>query len=257
MPRAKQLGWIHDIPDIRDFPFQASRANPLPLIADLRPWMSPVRDQGMLGSCVGFGVAAGIEYLRRRDEDLFSTTYSPLFLYYQARLLEGWESADTGAYIRDGVKVASKLGAPPENHWPYRIERFTHLPTPSTTKSATRWQLGGYHRCYTLRDVMTAIAEGYPVVGGFSCYSNMFTPMVDRTGDIPMPSGFLEGGHCVLFSGYNQTRQKIEFKNSWGEGWGNAGYGSLPFAYVSNPNLATDFWAMTIESEASYRGRAP
>jgi C1A family cysteine protease len=32
-------------------------------------------------------------------------------------------------------------------------------------------------------------------------------------------------------------------RNSWGPGWGDAGYGWLPYAYVDR-GLAADFWTL-------------
>jgi hypothetical protein len=35
---------------------------------------------------------------------------------------------DSGAFIRDGLKVVNQLGAPHETLWPYDINRFTVQP---------------------------------------------------------------------------------------------------------------------------------
>jgi len=32
--------------------------------------------------------------------------------------------------------------------------------------------------------------------------------------------------------------------NSWGTGWGLQGYEWMPYAYLNNPNLASDFWTL-------------
>ncbi|MGI8571877.1 MAG: peptidase, partial [Solirubrobacteraceae bacterium] len=32
--------------------------------------------------------------------------------------------------------------------------------------------------------------------------------------------------------------------NSWGEGWGQAGYFTMPYAYLLNPSLSSDFWTI-------------
>lgn len=250
------LGWQPDLPDYRDWRLKVPVGVALPSRVSLRANQSPVRDQGALGSCVGMAVAAGVEYLRRTDADLFSTIYSPLFVYYNARAMHGWEKEDTGAYIRDGVKTVVKLGIAPDSAWPYRIDRFTRKPHATAHKKADRWKLGSYHRCDMVTDIKAALAKGYPVVGGFSCYENMFTWDVYQSGIIPMPSGGQYGGHAVLFVGYDDATNRFTFKNSWGTEWGDEGYGTLPYDYVSQ-RLAGDFWAMAQESEESFRGLAP
>jgi C1A family cysteine protease len=257
------LGWIPDLPDFRDYRLKAARPLPseaaLPAVHSNRAKQSAVRDQLSIGSCVGMSAAAAVEYLRRTDLDDFSTIYSPLYLYYRCREFRGWQNEDTGAHIRDAMKVLANLGGAQESSWPYRPARFARPPSRKAEKEATRWQLGAYHRCDTLQDVLGAIAQGMPVVGGFTCYSSLFTAEVDRTGVVPMPGrgDRVEGGHAVLFTGYDQSSRLVEFKNSWSEAWGDGGYGRLPFAYLMSRDLSDDFWALSEESEASFRGEVP
>jgi C1A family cysteine protease len=42
----------------------------------------------------------------------------------------------------------------------------------------------------------------------------------------------VDGWHCVAICGYDDSRSRFEFKNSWGTAWGNSGYGTLPYGYV-------------------------
>ena len=42
--------------------------------------------------------------------------------------------------------------------------------------------------------------------------------------------------------GYDDSNQWMIVRNSWGPGWGMAGYFTLPYTYLSQASLATDFW---------------
>lgn len=263
-------GWRPDLPDERDEPYRVGNtlgkfatafANDAGRVAPahrLRQHAEPVRDQGNAGSCTGYSGCAGVGILRRTDEDDLSTVYSPRYAYFRAREYDFCETADVGAYLRDMVKGLANWGVPPESSWRYsdELKMIAKRPTQTADKAAKRWKLGTYHRCgdehgqNMLLDVKTAIAAGSPVVFGFVCYESMFTPAVHRSGVIPMPSGREDffGGHAVCAVGYDDDTQLIEFQNSWGTGWGDAGFGYLPYEYVENRNLSDDFWALTKEA---------
>jgi C1A family cysteine protease len=98
--------------------------------------------------------------------------------------------------------------------------------------------------------VKRSLAAELPAMFGFSVYSSM-PPSGDGKGEIPFPTegDSLEGGHAVLAVGYDDARKigkhkgALLIRNSWGTGWGEAGYGWLPYAYVES-GQADDFWAM-------------
>ena len=46
--------------------------------------------------------------------------------------------------------------------------------------------------------------------------------------------------------GYDDAKQWFIIRNSWGTGWGMKGYFTLPYAYVTDASLASDFWTMRI-----------
>lgn len=52
------------------------------------------------------------------------------------------------------------------------------------------------------------------------------------------------GGHAVLIVGFDAIKKVYIVRNSWGPNWGQAGYFTLPYAYVLDPNLASDFWVV-------------
>jgi C1A family cysteine protease len=51
------------------------------------------------------------------------------------------------------------------------------------------------------------------------------------------------GGHAV---GYHDAKQWFIVPNSWGNQWGIKGYFTLPYAYLTDENLASDFWTIRV-----------
>jgi C1A family cysteine protease len=63
---------------------------------------------------------------------------------------------------------------------------------------------------------------------------------------MPGPSERAVGGHAVLAVGYDDASQTFLVRNSWGTGWGMAGYFSMPYTYLIQPGLSEDLWTIRI-----------
>lgn len=244
----RRYTWIPDLPDFRDHVYAlatATAAVALPPSVDLRPTMSPVEDQGNLGSCVGHAIAGALECLDKRIDGTY-VDVSRLFIYYQARALEHNIRRDDGCSIRDGVKGCAKVGACAEKLWPYKVKDFATKPSAAAVKDAAKHRIAQYQRANTLTDCKVALATGVPVAFGFAVYESFESHQVTDTGTAPMPSaGESElGGHAVLMVGYDDATERVIVRNSWGKGWGDAGHFTLPYAYVEDRNLSDDFWVI-------------
>lgn len=170
---------------------------------------------------------------------------SRLFIYYTERVIENTIAYDSGATIRDCMKALKNYGAPPEGMLAYKVERFKIKPTSKVFAEALRHQLVAYAAVpQTPLAFKSALAAGHPICIGISVYESFESEAVAHSGMVPMPSKAesMMGGHAVLVVGYDD--KGVLVRNSWGTGWGLDGYFYLPWEYVMNPNLASDFWVM-------------
>jgi len=254
MPRPTRINipkyhWQRDKPDARDHIYAAAPVA-LPASVDLRQYCSPIEDQGQLGSCTGNAIAGIIELMQRKQNPARGRDVSRLFIYYEERLLEGTVNYDSGAYIRDGIKVVNKKGAPLETLWPYLISRFRTKPTNAAYTDALKRKATAYQKCANFNAVKTALSQGYPVVMGFDVYESFEYPVTNNTGMMPYPNVNTEqllGGHAVAIVGYNDSLNGGRFicRNSWGTGWGDRGYFYMPYQVVQNTSMSDDFWIIT------------
>ena len=248
-PKSKfKLTWKPDKKDDRDFVFHESmKPSQLPPLIDLTnraDWMPPY-NQDTLGSCTANAIAGALEYemVKQGKKPVMP---SRLFIYYMERLREKTLEIDNGAEIRTGMKVLSKDGACTEKSWPYLIERFTHKPKPYCIKSALKRRTSGYQRVpITFDKIKMALAEDYPIIGGFYVYPSYFNKSTEKTGEVPIPTSKMKciGGHAILIVGYDDVQRRLKFRNSYGEEWGDGGYGYLPYSYVVRGDV-DDFWIL-------------
>jgi C1A family cysteine protease len=239
---------------------EAAKAK-LPGSVDLREWCSPVEDQDDLGSCTAHAGIGLVEYYERKAFGKHIDA-SRLFLYKTTRNLIH-QKGDTGAYLRTTMEALILFGVPPEEFWPYDIENYDKEPTAFCYSFAQNYQTLQYVRLdpplkdtkQTLQRIKTNLAASMPAMFGFSVYDSI--SQADDNGRIPFPAKGEKvlGGHAIMAVGYddkmkiaNRTSKKsttgaLLVRNSWGRGWGEQGYGWLPYEYVLQ-GLAVDWWTV-------------
>jgi C1A family cysteine protease len=277
------MGWLRDYPDFRDHTVsydqvpdrllklgqresikemlkktrsEKSGKAALPAVVNLTEWFSPVEDQESLGSCTANAGVGLVEYFEKRAFQKHIDA-SRLFLYKATRNLMR-QTGDTGAYLRNTMGALVLFGVPPEEYWPYKIDDFDKEPTAFCYAFAQNYQSISYYRLdppgitasALLNQIKTNLASGLPSMFGFTVYSSI--DQAGITGKIPYPSAGekIVGGHAIVAAGYddkmvikNATPGALLIRNSWGTGWGDKGYGWLPYDYVTN-GLAVDWWSL-------------
>jgi C1A family cysteine protease len=253
-----RYGWKPDLPDSRDKNFRDTRAYrrgaqmKVPSKIDLREteFEPPIYNQFYLGSCTAQGIAGAYQF-EQRKQGLADYIPSRLFIYYEERRIINEINVDNGAYIRDGLKVVNKLGAPDERLWPYEPQRFASQPSAATYEDGQRHQALGYARVdYRIqRDLKIALMMKIPVVFGFSVQRWFDQIGPDGVAKIPADPGPVISGHCVELVGYERLPiSRLVYaiwRNSWGESWGDRGYCYVPMRWQVADWNSDDYWVIT------------
>jgi C1A family cysteine protease len=250
---ARVYNYKKDKPDERDYKFKSfdnyvKLSAARPSVVDWTKVMSPVKNQGQLGSCVGFGVTAMKEYEEVAERIYTQKEYGPTtpelsdlseaYLYWNAKEYD--PDKGEGTSIRYAMMVLQKKGVPTEKFWPYSDSK-TGQALPGSEEAAAWTKIGSYWRLSTLEDILTALST-QPVPIGIECFSEFDNIGRDGIVPLPGPNSKSMGGHCICLVGYDDTKRLLKFKNSWGTGWGQNGYGYISYDYFRH---IIDSWTCT------------
>ncbi len=132
----ERLSWEATAPtkEPNDKTYQSNRfsADSLPPKVDLRPYMTTVENQGNSNSCTANAMAGAYEYLANRLRGT-SDDVSRLFIYYNARDLDGDPDKDEGTYLRSCIKVLKSTE--PVQKKPGRLICTAFLKCPTMTRT--------------------------------------------------------------------------------------------------------------------------
>ena len=269
MPTLQKIahyGWRRDRLDPRDRIYNLEQrietGVALPDQLDISGEMPPIYNQGQLGSCTANATAALLQHMQlKQGEPEGASAPSRLFIYYEERRIEGQPlDKDTGAEVRDGIKVLASEGAPPENDWPYSDAnpgRFQEQPPQNVYDDAKKYEAVEYQRILIgqpgapMRTAISnhfAIAFGFPVPAQFEDASwNPATTYLP----LPDPKAQFVGGHAVVVVGYDFTMQRFavpvfKIRNSWSVSWGDQGHFYMDYRWFDPwRQLADDLWVIT------------
>lgn len=157
-----------------------------------RPFVKDILDQDGVGSCAAEAVTgalmiaraiAGQEHVLLNPWSLYNTTSG---------------GRDSGSNIGDNLSLARSQGIAPMSVWPRSRGWRTRL-SAEAVEAAKAFRIDEYYDVLSAREMMTALALGFPVVYGAS-------------------------GHAVCKIEHTTMDYGIDL-NSWGKGWKDGGFG--------------------------------
>jgi len=245
------LTYRRDPDDERDFKMSSDmRKLSISMAVDHTPEMSSIKDQGRLGSCVGFAVSALKEWQEQieHEEEVDAGKrdrrkgkeydLSESWVYWNSKKIDPWPGEE-GTSIRYAMKVLNRLGVPTEKAWPYDDIKIGKPKRWAPLIAKWAW-IGKYWRVDNLQELKIALQKT-PVPIGIACFREIF--YVGSNGIVAYPANEndMYGGHAVCAVGYDDEKRLVKFKNSWGKGWGDDGYGYLSYSYIND--YLWDAWA--------------
>ena len=251
---------IRDPADERDFRLGSILGRPkIRRKLDWSRLMSPVKDQGTLGSCAAFATVAMKEYeeFRERQKPNIPNVYdfSEQWVYYMAKKIDDWPDQE-GTSLKYTMKVLKDIGVPTEEAWPYNDAEIGE-PLEWASMVAKWYVIDSYWRVQGLREILAALDKSGPFPIGIEVFSNIYSTTGDGIIPYPNPTSKSEGGHAVCLVGYNNKRELLKFKNSWSLEWGLDGYGFISYKYARDflwdAWVAKDFIEVTGPTEKMQR----
>jgi GNAT superfamily N-acetyltransferase len=161
---------------------------------------------------------------------------SPQYIYVRGRQLEGTYPGlpSTGVWISSGLRVAKGWGNIEEADWPYdgTAEQWPPNEPPGIDQKAKKFRISAYERARSVEDCLYFLVSKLEVTAAFQIDNSWYKA---QNGVIPLPGGkSVTASHTVLLCGYDKNAKRFKFLNSWGDRWGDSGYGYLPFEYFSS-----------------------
>lgn len=231
-----------------------------PARIDLSSIQSQVKSQGPRGACTYFTLNSLVESLIKKETGK-ELDLSEEYLAWAAKTKLQMRSMEEDSSVALNAATIQKFGFMLEKDMPYQQSWFEEgypcagqrgqaaidpICYSHTGPDSSKTIFDGQHITFkavnsSSLDVVRSIAQtGSPVTISMLGHKEMWDQTY-KTGDFYLTPKWkkdcqakkgLCGGHALLAVGYDLDKRIIFLKNSWGEKWGNKGYGTITFDYL-------------------------
>lgn len=210
--------------------------------SSLKAYCPRPRHQGQTGACVGWAVGYGALTIQQAianewkgQTDLITkNAFSPLFIYNQIKISD----CLNGAYMEAAMTLLQTKGDLLAADFDENRTDCTVMPTKKQLGLAAQNKIENYQTLFStkapaqakLTAIKLSLIQNRPVVVGMNLLNNFqyvhkksqyWNPAIGDRGNY--------GGHALVVIGFDDGRGAFEVMNSWGEEWGNQGFGWIKY----------------------------
>ena len=198
--------------------------------------ISPIKDQGTCGSCVSFGTIALLEAMALIEKGtLLDLSEADLhFCSSHGASCNGW-------YPSPALQSIQQRGVTDEVHFPYGSAFTSGAPQCILAPDRAQHLYNIQSTCWYVIDFFRKdyLTHHGPLVACMDVYDDFFSY---GGGVYHHVTGNKEGGHCILVVGYSESQKCWICKNSWGAGWGEAGFFKIAYQECNIDSLLAPFF---------------
>ena len=167
-------------------------------------------------------------------------------IYYVSRLplVEGPVDPNSGAWPISWFRIAKGWGMVPRTFWPDEMDtdgKFLQTEPPNLDNVAKRDRITWYQRLRNETECLYAVLHtclpsvSLEITSAWKNPPNGRIPPHDNTQPIKCV-------HSISVLDFDFESSHFVFQNSWGEGWGDHGYGSFSLGYLGQ--TMTEAWTL-------------
>ena len=197
----------------------------LPESVDLSFRFPVAGSQGRQGSCVSWSIAYGMrsyyDFAQSNINPSQNLAFSPAFIYNQIK--SDPNNCDSGSSIPKALDLIKSQGVPRITDFPYSDTNCGRQPTQKIKELAYKYKILTWKAIRDIESVKGELHRGNPVVVGMAV-SSSFDNLRGKniyTDERSEPTG----GHAMVITGYDDKRRAFKVFNSWGQDWGDNGFG--------------------------------
>jgi C1A family cysteine protease len=189
-------------------------------------YVTSIKDQGECGGCWAFSSVAALE-----SKTLITFNMPGIDLDLSEQILISCSDAGnclTGGYLTKAADFLKNAGTSLESCYPYE-ESDGYCAQACSDWETNNYRIDSWRQitkgsAVDLTAIKSALIESGPLPAWMKVYEDFFSygqGIYSYTYGQLAPGG---GGHYVLIVGWDDSKEALHVKNSWGTGWGEEGF---------------------------------